>query len=617
MRREILDTGLSVVYEPKDLSLVVDIIIIHRLQGHPFRTWAFSGSPEFSKPPDVKGKRKTSESSQSQPAVFWPADLLPAACPKARVLVFGYDSKITQSMSRSANQNSIVSHSKDLLFELQREAVPDRRLIFVAHSLGGIVSTAAVVFLGTPHRGSPDFVNMGELMRSIISALFVGTSSCNLHALGLRTTGLERAQEAFSQVWHTYNFTVKTFQEGLGLTGINLGMLGNKVVPDYSSLIGDYRERPETLQANHMDMCRFRGENDHNYRKVVGELRSIYLSIANVTNNHIRTQVPGSNAMDVNPRRSSMFPVLKLTVLTLGDDEKAFLQMLWFPSTNTRLRELERPAHNTCRWLFGSEQYRVWLSDRKLGKHESILRINGGPGTGKSTVMVSANGVNARLRSWDDGDDISSLERKVHSVPPALNDLYASMLTPSDEEDRGLMVRLFQWAILPTKPLRLVEWHHILAFTHRPTPASLHEWRESNNFTFNDGQLEKKIRPISKGLVEVKTARAGELVGEDTEQNSMYASAGSMNFEYGETRFVLVIHESVPEFFLSGTGFPLLDGTLLRSPIERGHLSIMATCLDYINIEELDALVQARADVERKRKSRTKQLESLTDSNII
>ena len=100
--------------------------------------------------------------------------------------------------------------------------------------------------------------------------------SAILDALGLKTTDLERAQEAFSRLWQEYDFRVKTFQEGLGLIEVNLGVLGNKVVPDYSSLIGDHREYTETIQANHIDMCRFTGADDPNYRKVAGELRSLY-----------------------------------------------------------------------------------------------------------------------------------------------------------------------------------------------------------------------------------------------------------------------------------------------------------------------------------------------------
>jgi hypothetical protein len=91
-------------------------------------------------------------------------------------------------------------------------------------------STSAVVFLGTPHRGSQDMAGIGETVRRIAAtALRVDTSSAMLDALGLRSSDLQRGQEAFSRLWSTYDFRVKTFQEGLGLTGVNIGVLKDKV----------------------------------------------------------------------------------------------------------------------------------------------------------------------------------------------------------------------------------------------------------------------------------------------------------------------------------------------------------------------------------------------------
>jgi hypothetical protein len=43
--------------------------------------------------------------------------------------------------------------------------------------------------------------------------------------------------------------------------------------------LGDARECAETLDANHMEMCRFTSAQDPNYRKIGGELHDIYLSL--------------------------------------------------------------------------------------------------------------------------------------------------------------------------------------------------------------------------------------------------------------------------------------------------------------------------------------------------
>jgi predicted alpha/beta hydrolase family esterase len=165
---------------PCQLTKVASIVFVHGLQGHPHRTWTNTKSsktlkralsihartPKEEKPPEKRlrswiskvsrRRRKTEIAPTVEPSlgtapandapenpsrspVFWPADLLPALCPRARVLMYGYDTKVTNYMASPTNKNSIYSHAKDLLFALSRETDFGRPLVFVAHSLGGIV----------------------------------------------------------------------------------------------------------------------------------------------------------------------------------------------------------------------------------------------------------------------------------------------------------------------------------------------------------------------------------------------------------------------------------------------------------------------------------------------
>jgi hypothetical protein len=195
------------------------------------------------------------------------------------------------------------------------------------------------------------------------------------------------------------------------------------------------------------------------------------------------------------------------------------------------------------------------------------------------------------LAKWDDGKGIRFLLKQLEVVPAGLADLYSYMIASLE---RPLALRFFQWAILAVKPLRLHEWHHIMAFIREPTPSSLREWRSSDNFTETDEQLEKIIKSVSRGLVEVKSI-IDEPQGENLDFMSVRAGAGSLDLERGETRVVQVIHESVREFFIRGAGFKRLEYWIESGHIGRGHIDIMNTCLDYINITELDALIRARS----------------------
>jgi hypothetical protein len=74
-------------------------------------------------------------------------------------------------------------------------------------------STAGIVFLGTPHRGS-EAARVGDVALKAASILLMNTNSRILKSLALKNSDLERCQHVFSSLWNKHNFKVKTFQEG-------------------------------------------------------------------------------------------------------------------------------------------------------------------------------------------------------------------------------------------------------------------------------------------------------------------------------------------------------------------------------------------------------------------
>lgn len=99
--------------------------------------------------------------------------------------------------------------------------------------------TLAVMFFGTPHRGSKDLASVGEIARKAVGVLF-DTTSAALDSLGLKTTDLERSQEHFSRLWRQQNFLVKTWQEGAGISSWNLRYFKDKVGASWIFLFPAY-----------------------------------------------------------------------------------------------------------------------------------------------------------------------------------------------------------------------------------------------------------------------------------------------------------------------------------------------------------------------------------------
>lgn len=251
------------------------MVIIHGLQGHPLKTWLYktphgSNTQLKDKPSrlsiarlfgrkkatfsELVGESTTAETTHSldstnKAEIYWPTDLLPVECPQARIMVWGYDTMVTRGPGQAANKSGMFTHGQNLLYSLNRQRDYSKPIIFVAHSLGGILvkemisyaeaskedefleivqDISAVVFLGTPHRGS-DAARVGDIARRVASALRIDTNPAILDSLGLRNDDLVRSQQSFARIWDERRFVVKTFQESKGVSGVNVGILNDLV----------------------------------------------------------------------------------------------------------------------------------------------------------------------------------------------------------------------------------------------------------------------------------------------------------------------------------------------------------------------------------------------------
>ena len=242
----------------------VDIVFVHGLNGDPQKTW-------------------TSENSKT----FWPNQLLAPILEeeKARILVYGYDADVT-SFTDGASKDKIHNHAEHLVAELAanrriRKAT-ERPIIFVAHSLGGLVvkralihsseirgqktehlrsiwvSTYGILFLGTPHKGA-DMASWGSRLEWICSAVMpkkiLDSQPHLVDSLKKDNETLQNIDRQFIQLMAKLH--VFFFHEA---KPTNLrGTLRFIVDEDSASPTVQDVERA-AIQADHSHMCKF--END-------------------------------------------------------------------------------------------------------------------------------------------------------------------------------------------------------------------------------------------------------------------------------------------------------------------------------------------------------------------
>ncbi|KAI9758975.1 MAG: hypothetical protein M1840_003619 [Geoglossum simile] len=244
----------------------VDVVFVHGLRGSSLGTW-------------------------SKGVVCWPRDLLKIdiqnASYDARIITWGYDSSAANVFSY-ASKESIFGHAETLLEDLSRLRVGKTRpVIFLGHSLGGLVikqaliksaeynshgrhptlgeiyaSTKGVIFLGTPHRGS-DKESLGEVVSKIAKSSFCQPNEQLLQTLKPHSHILENQRDQFTTI--SKDLLLVCVREELPTA---VGM----IVSESSANIDGFHVRRDTINANHMDMVKFDNREDVGYQIIRGHI---------------------------------------------------------------------------------------------------------------------------------------------------------------------------------------------------------------------------------------------------------------------------------------------------------------------------------------------------------
>ena len=198
-----------------DTSKTIDVVAVHGLQGDAYKTWKHSNG------------------------TLWLRDLLPDDVPSARIMTFGYDSTVAFS-------NSVVrieDKALDLLNRLglrRDETTYKRPLIFICHSLGGIlvkkalilanerpsdpvfkdilVNTKAIAFLGVPHKGS-DSAWWANFAANALKAASIGFTTNNALVADLKKDSSALSTISKQFIDRGKDLRIYTFYERLKLSG--------------------------------------------------------------------------------------------------------------------------------------------------------------------------------------------------------------------------------------------------------------------------------------------------------------------------------------------------------------------------------------------------------------
>ncbi|KAI0596694.1 hypothetical protein F4775DRAFT_282821 [Biscogniauxia sp. FL1348] len=339
---------------------VANIIFVHGLCGHPWKTWAYEAVKEQTKP-------------------FWPKDLLPNELKNVRIYSFGYDADIEKFMS-SAGKNSVHDHGANLLndlsFQLESQKEKHVPFIFVVHSLGGLVlkealnqsctardhrkrvveSTHGIIFLGTPHKGS-SAASYGKIAVTLTKVFAAqSTNTKLLRTLEKGSEVLGRIEKSFYETWDQYGtIRIYSFHEEKDIT--KLGVLRMRIVPPECAKIGHAHEVLGSIPEDHRYIAKYKDSRDPGFVKIRNVLAKWVCEIRDSMQN-----------------------------ITMPDYEDC-LESLDEPVARARIRQVSSHHKDSFEWLFTDQvNFSKWLADDK-GEFSPIFWITGKPGSGKSTLM--------------------------------------------------------------------------------------------------------------------------------------------------------------------------------------------------------------------------------------
>ena len=204
---------------------------------------------------------------------------------RARILVYGYDADVA-SFTDGVSTDKIHNHAEHLVAELvanrRIRKASERPIIFVAHSLGGLVvkraliysseirgvhtehlrsvyvSTFGILFLGTPHKGS-DVAQWGSRLEWICNVALpskvVNSQPQLVDALKKNNETLQVIDRQFVQIMN--RFHVYFFHEG---KPTNLGGTLKYIVDEESASPTVQDVERASIQADHSHMCKFESD---------------------------------------------------------------------------------------------------------------------------------------------------------------------------------------------------------------------------------------------------------------------------------------------------------------------------------------------------------------------
>ncbi|KAK1977787.1 hypothetical protein LZ30DRAFT_730850, partial [Colletotrichum cereale] len=361
--------GITPLYEDIN-GAAVDIIAVPGLGSHPLGSWKSPYSDDV-----------------------WLRDFLPKDVPNIRVLIYGYDTTLPGSLSKQSIEDLGGILVERVVAFRARDNTTRRPLIFIGHSLGGLLIKEALI---RARRRRDDAIT--DLAKACYALLFFGVPNLGLRNEQLRTmvrgqpnealmhdllvdndseasTFLKRLADQFSESCKDHYRVMSFFERMLSPT-VELDAEGSWRKTGPASLLVTEKSATATglvavadednipLNADHSGLVKYSSRGQGDYPTVT---RRIVVCVERAK-------------LDV-PRRFAEHSFEHADSETI----RACMKSLAFEEIDGRHNGIDAAATGTCQWLLRHKTFEEWTR-----QHRGLVWIKGKPGSGKSTLMKYA-----------------------------------------------------------------------------------------------------------------------------------------------------------------------------------------------------------------------------------
>ncbi len=343
--------GLNLLYCPTEPLL--DLVFVHGLGGGSTKTWSFSHDATH----------------------FWPKTWLPREPGFGNICIHSYGYDANWQCTKATPTINVHDFGRQLLERLRNSthltSSQTRPIVFVAHSMGGLVvkqayvlarqdpslvelakRMEAMVFLATPHKGS----DLAQTLNNILRVSIALPTRSYISNLSHQNELLSLLNDSFRH--YAADVSIYSFYESRPTT---LPVHSKVIVEKASAVLGYPKERQAMLDANHRQVCKFESPSDPNYIAVRGALQS-------VTGTILR-RLSTENAQATSRAMRQI---------------KSFLEMPTSPDDDLQDVEEARIA-GSCEWLADNAMFQRW-TDPESEDASMAYWISANPATGKSVL---------------------------------------------------------------------------------------------------------------------------------------------------------------------------------------------------------------------------------------